>query len=1074
MHDGVERRFCLFWLPMTTIDDAVLLYETVDWSAVTFPNLGTGGATYDLDVYSNDYASCLAGAPVWAALGGPPGNAPFTFIFATGNVANYSYAHILWTGDDLTYPWPNLLLGARFQHLSPYDSGLDSISSFCPSASFPGPFSGAFEQDDPLGLTTWIVEIDTTNAAASVWRNGVFFTGLTGGAAASAYINSVIDAASNPPDIQIYRGFVSPGQSDQDARCFRGMAMTRTVLSASDRALWAEHFMEPLGNAVLVYDTYDWREVSSFPNLGTAGNDWDLVFQGYRAYLSGPMDWPALGGLPGDSPMTFVFAVGNSPNFDQGFFRFYGIDPGNTNRLMQSIVSQVSMERRSFCFAPQTAGPADIEDPVIPADFAIVICEIDPITATLSVWYDGVLAVSTSGTPDTALTNTNYTNGTFEIYASAFNGPGIRREFVQNGCRGMAMIRGTLTAYERETWATLFPVPPVPALGGFLGDAVLLYDTRSGYTPIGAPAAVGYLANTGTAGHYYDLDVDTNDAAGSFVVPDFYGRGTLRGSALNGMPGRAPWSVVEVLGRHPDSDTVSPPDGVYHQSYVKLDQFSVGGYLYLTPDEDNNGDYNVTAYKSALRSHAVWGDTPTAGLAYDCRVVQFDPSDMTIEVWINDTLQSTTPVVVGAALTPAAIDAMLPNDLTTTLQVRMAGYEGDASSPWGGIVGMAVTRTFLTATERRAWARHFRPVTGTLVARRLTCGTTQVLVQDRGGSNRRVVGGGSAKSWTSVDWNRLLEEVSGCQVRVEGKAHCADWAQSVVPWRDEIAVYRDGDQAWCGPVTEMTWVDNELRINCKDLSQWFGVRNIHFDHSYDAGTDLGRIFHDLVADGLSVDTSPNIFHDLTSTGVVLNDVGGRVYKASQHQYVLDALRELARTGIDWTMLNRRLIVGGVEIPQTTIPQLTVNHFADNPEVVRSGLDFGTRFHVSGSGRGEAGDTIHAHNDYSAALEATYGVVERNASESQIRDYTSARQNSLSRFDLFGRYGPPQYVTGAELNGSAPVDISDLVPGHVFRLAVGPTPDVTGLFRLSSVSASVGPEHDWVKVNFEPLGLSEST
>lgn len=351
------------------------------------------------------------------------------------------------------------------------------------------------------------------------------------------------------------------------------------------------------------------------------------------------------------------------------------------------------------------------------------------------------------------------------------------------------------------------------------------------------------------------------------------------------------------------------------------------------------------------------------------------------------------------------------------------------------------------------------------------CPNVNILPVARGGGSSVLRDIGTARNWSSVEWHRLENDASGAQIRIEGRAQCCDWASKIKPWRDEIAVFYDAERVWSGAVTEVHWVGDELRIDCKDRSEWMRRRKIHNDHSYGADVDLSTIFVDLVNDALSVDTSPNYTISATPCGTTVGAPDGREYKASQNQYANDALNELARTGLDWTVIDRTMYVSGPQPTLNGLPLLRPIHFEDEPEAVLDGNAFGTRFNVKGSGVGEGADAIVGTNAVDSALEAIYGVHEVVENESQIRDLQSANANANARYKLYGQFGIPFYLTGGKLLPTAPISVSQLVPGAVFRVqAEDPCKPVPRFIRLSSVTGSVGPEHQYISVAFEPIGL----
>lgn len=354
----------------------------------------------------------------------------------------------------------------------------------------------------------------------------------------------------------------------------------------------------------------------------------------------------------------------------------------------------------------------------------------------------------------------------------------------------------------------------------------------------------------------------------------------------------------------------------------------------------------------------------------------------------------------------------------------------------------------------------------------LGCGEVNVVVQPRGGSNASARGVGSARDWTSLEWHRLPNDQSGAQLRVEGRAQCCDWASRIRAWEHELVVFYDGYRAWSGPVTSVHWVGDELRIDCKDRMEWMRRRKIHRNHSYNQGEDLATIFDDLVEDALSVDTSPNLRRAKTLSGTVVDAPEGRKYLAGQNTYANDALNELARTGVEWTCIDKTVYIRGPLPITNDTPTLRPVHFEDEPEALSDGDAFGTRFYVVGAGVGEDVDAIVGTNEVDTTLEATYGVHEHISNEPFIRDPASATASAKSAFALYGKHGIPFYLLGGILNPGAPITLADLVPGRVLHIqAEDPCKPVPQFVRLLNVEGNIGPEHQYIKIVTEPIGAT---
>jgi hypothetical protein len=207
-------------------------------------------------------------------------------------------------------------------------------------------------------------------------------------------------------------------------------------------------------------------------------------------------------------------------------------------------------------------------------------------------------------------------------------------------------------------------------------------------------------------------------------------------------------------------------------------------------------------------------------------------------------------------------------------------------------------------------------------------------------------------------------------------------------------------------------------------------------------------------------------------GTTVGDPEGRKYLAGQNIYANDIINEAGRTGVSWTVLDHDVYASG---PRTTVgaAMLRPSHFETEPEGLLDGNQFGTRFTVSGTGRGDGVDLVVGGHATDAAVEAIYGVHERLISEPLIRDSPSAAANARHLWQQFGRDGIPFYLLSGRLNPNAPVDINDLIPGNIFRVETeDPCKPVPQLVRLASLEASAGPEHQWVSASFDLIGPTD--
>ena len=316
---------------------------------------------------------------------------------------------------------------------------------------------------------------------------------------------------------------------------------------------------------------------------------------------------------------------------------------------------------------------------------------------------------------------------------------------------------------------------------------------------------------------------------------------------------------------------------------------------------------------------------------------------------------------------------------------------------------------------------------------------------------------------TSIIWNRLLDDSSSAQIKVNlagGNTDCCELAGKLRTWGHQIRISRDGVLVWEGPIVHLEYGRDELFVDARDVSAWLGRRVIRSVLDFRTPTDLSEIARQLIEHGFQRD-DPNVMQYLSVEAAKVK--GERYYGLDEPKYVLDELNELARTGVDYTVVGRRIAVFP-ELSANTLPVLRQDDFLDELRVVEDGLGGATYAQVRGAGvTGHFGGT----SDF-------YGLIERAAIEDNILDETSANL----RAEAIVEAGNPMpiYVSTqgtARLACTAPVDINQLVPGIrvPITLAIGEVcRAVSTTMRLLSVQTTVSNQEENVSVEFALPGF----
>lgn len=351
----------------------------------------------------------------------------------------------------------------------------------------------------------------------------------------------------------------------------------------------------------------------------------------------------------------------------------------------------------------------------------------------------------------------------------------------------------------------------------------------------------------------------------------------------------------------------------------------------------------------------------------------------------------------------------------------------------------------------------------------LGCGDYEIYIQSRGGGDVRAI-----FPWTSIQWTRTLDDTSQATVAADGT--CGNPNGDILPWRDEISIIRDGQQVWVGPVYQPASNPNNLpsqmQIVARDITAWWDHRLIHNDLDYSTNpTDLAFILQAISEDAMNPDNSPGLYVTATPCGIL----GTPTMLATQHQIAGSQIRTLTNSGVDWTCLNRDVLMGGAVVPVDPIrPTFTDEHFVNVPTVTPDGSVQANGWIVRGSGSGVAGDTIYgAAQDNDAAM--VYGLLESVETDSSIQDNTTAQSAAQSRLNLTAA---PVTITNGVLDPTAPFPVNTLIPGALCYVSLSNTViPVEGQFRLGDVSGSLTAgdnQIEQVVVNFQPVGTNPAS
>lgn len=322
------------------------------------------------------------------------------------------------------------------------------------------------------------------------------------------------------------------------------------------------------------------------------------------------------------------------------------------------------------------------------------------------------------------------------------------------------------------------------------------------------------------------------------------------------------------------------------------------------------------------------------------------------------------------------------------------------------------------------------------------------------------------------NYGRVLDDTSELELSLHfrgdktGRA-CCEMLENTRTWRHEILVVRGDEVAWgSGPIVTIHVQRDIAHVVARDISAWLGVRLVHTDYDFH-GVDLSTIAETVIVDALTMGdaaTMPSAERDVCILDYAHFSPAGIVSDlkvVANQQSAMEVLKSLTDKGLDFTVVQRSLIVGAGFAFGPAGP-LRDEDFVEDLEVAEHGLAAATSWRVGGDGvTGKCG-----------GVDPYYGLIER-AVEGVSTSTVQADVDAEACARLTASNPPPVTVDvpgEGRLAATAPACLDSLVPGTLFDVAV------TGLCRgfqnrrrLTAVSFRSDEKGEQVGVTLAPLG-----
>jgi hypothetical protein len=310
---------------------------------------------------------------------------------------------------------------------------------------------------------------------------------------------------------------------------------------------------------------------------------------------------------------------------------------------------------------------------------------------------------------------------------------------------------------------------------------------------------------------------------------------------------------------------------------------------------------------------------------------------------------------------------------------------------------------------------------------------------------------------TSLSWERVLDDFSEARIRFRPRQgdDCCGKLRPIIddqgrvlepglwPWAMELAIYRDGELVWMGPIfsiDETVQPDEStdfIQVTARDFLAWLDRRTIHNDiFLTDRSYDLAEIAERIVRDAFEPDDPGVLAHLQVS-------MTGRTSKHSIRHWEnrsSEELREVARGGLDFTSVGRAIIIGSpTRDPAMPTTTLRAKDFQSGIEIRVVGAEAATAGVAVGGVPEGADPDVPPQKQYYGGLDPFFGLIESWSTAEGTHDDDFLLWIAKQRV---AEGNPPPHTLSvpadSSLDPEAPVSIHELVPSRYFTLLISGT------------------------------------
>jgi hypothetical protein len=312
------------------------------------------------------------------------------------------------------------------------------------------------------------------------------------------------------------------------------------------------------------------------------------------------------------------------------------------------------------------------------------------------------------------------------------------------------------------------------------------------------------------------------------------------------------------------------------------------------------------------------------------------------------------------------------------------------------------------------------------------CTNHTVMVYDRGGFTRLF----QLEDVISVQWQRVRDDISLADITISSPGPaCLRMLEQIEPGRHELVVYRGTQRVWEGPITllvEEQGLTPTVKIQARDVMH-YAYRlimrrryNNAYPHISTTVDRAAKILRTELARREREDPPINVLPHLQvirSRGMAKTS---RITKAYQSTVFEDIDSLASYSGLDYTVIGRRIVLFDRHIAIGRTPTVTQADFLGDVRITVFGMELATFAAVTG-GNGMYAVAGGADDYYGnwEVLDSAYDEEQDSAKPTQAELSEQARRN------LVGHMPSPVQIRvpdNARINPNGVLTMDNLVPG----------------------------------------------